>query len=325
MPDSGNPVSPARRETESVIVLGGTGWTGRHVCASFAQAGYNVLAIARQPAKRPTWHRFQPLDLAETPVDALAALLAAERPAVVVNAVGRLWGASEQEMHTSFVVVTRRLLEAVARQRSRPRLIQLGTVMEYGPTPQGPLVTEQTPARPGGPYGRLKLEASLAVLAAAEAGDVDGLVLRVVNAAGPGTPTPSLLGKVADSLLRARRAGTRAVVELAPLRARRDYLDIRDAGDAAVSAARSGEAGRIVNIGRGEAVAVRALVDTLIEVSGVPARVEEREPVGAPASAGAGGDWLAIDPETARTHLGWQARRSLEGALRDHWSDALEQ
>lgn len=323
MSDSGNPASRPRRGPGSVIVLGGTGWTGRHVCASFADAGYDVLAVARQPAKHPTWHRFQPLDLSGTPVDALAELLAAERPAAVVNAAGQLWGASEQQMHDSFVVVTERVLGALARLPFRPRLVQLGTVMEYGPTPEGPPVTEQTPARPGGPYGRLKLAATEAVLAATKAGDVDGLVLRVVNAAGPGTPTPSLLGKVVDCLLRAHRAGRPAVVQLAPLRARRDYLDIRDAADAAVCAARSAGGGPVVNIGRGQAVPVRWLVDTLIEVSGVRARVEEREPVGAPASAGAGGDWLAVDPRTALTHLGWQARRPLRGALLDHWAAAV--
>lgn len=322
---AGTPIPRRAREGERVVVLGGTGWTGRHVSAAFAAAGYDVLAVARQPTKDPTWHRFLPLDLCETSVDTLTGFLADERPTAVVNAAGRLWGASEQEMRSSFLTVTERVLQALARLPTRPRFVQLGTVMEYGPTPAGQAVTETTVPQPASPYGRLKLAATEAVLAATASGAVDGLVLRVANAAGPGTPVPSLLGKVADCLVRAERSGQVAEVRLAPLRAQRDYLDIRDAAEAVVYAAQATACGRVINVGRGEAVAVRWLVDTLIAISGVETRLIEREVTGVPSSVGAGGEWLVVDPRTAQTHLGWRARRTLEEALRDHWRDAVAQ
>jgi dTDP-6-deoxy-L-talose 4-dehydrogenase [NAD(P)+] len=67
-----------------------------------------------------------------------------------------------------------------------------------------------------------------------------------------------------------------------------------------------------VDIGRGEAVPVRELVDLLITVSGVSARVTE---LGAPGAA----DWMRVDPGPARDLLGWRPRHSLADAVRAYW------
>ena len=307
-----------------IVVLGGTGWTGRHVTAAFAGAGHEVISVSRGSGPPPVTGRCASLDLVTTPVPELAARFRQWNPATVVNASGTLWGATETEMRESFVTATRNVLRAIEAVPGRPRFIQLGTVMEYGPsTPHG-IFDERLTARPTGPYGRTKLAATRLVVDATVTGRVDGLVLRLVNAAGPGTPRPSLLGLVADRLRAAAEAGTEAVVELTPLTAHRDYIDIRDAADAVVAAAESPQRGRIVNVGTGRAVPVRWLVDTLIAMSGVPGRVVEKAPPpGQSASTGAGGEWLQIDPRTATDLLGWTARRSLDEALRDHWREVV--
>ncbi|MER7917798.1 MULTISPECIES: NAD(P)-dependent oxidoreductase [unclassified Streptomyces] len=308
----------------TVVVLGGTGWVGRHVSASFAAEGYDVVTVARDPGKRLPYARFVPLDLTAEPVERIVETLRAERPAVVVNAAGRPWGSSEEVMRTSLLELAERVLTALASLPFRPRFVQVGTVMEYGPTAPGVPIGEHTEPRPAGPYGEIKLAASTAVLEAARAGRLDAVVVRLVNVAGPGTAPASLLGRVLEELLAARAESREAELVLAPLRAERDYIDIRDAGDAVLAAAHATVGGRAVNIGSGSTVPVRRLVRRLIAVSGVPTRLEERAPdVGGPVSPGAGGDWLAIDPEPARLHLGWKAQRPLEGALSDDWHDRV--
>ena len=120
-------------------------------------------------------------------------------------------------------------------------------------------------------------------------------------------------------------AGRSAVVELAPLNAERDYLDIRDAAEAVVAAAHGDLTGCTVPIGSGCPVPVRWLVTTLIKLSGVDTDLIEREPEGGAASTGAGGNWLSVDPLPAREHFGWVSRRSLTGALLDDWEDFRDQ
>ncbi|RDL08449.1 nucleoside-diphosphate-sugar epimerase [Streptomyces sp. HB202] len=298
------PSRPASPPT--LLVLGATGFVGRHVCAASAAAGQQVLAVARSPLPGLAAHRFLSFDLARTPADEVARVLREERVDVVVNSIGSIWGAPPEEMTERCTAPTLRLLEALRLLDEPPRLVQLGSVLEYGDPPATA-------------YGRAKLAAARAVLEADARGEVRALVLRIANAAGPGTPDISLLGQVAARLREAAAEGREAVVELNALLAHRDYVDVRDVADAVVAAATSSARGQIVGIGRGEAVPVRSLVTELIRVSGVPARVVERE---APTTAPGTDDWIQVDTGPARGLLGWRAGRSLESALRAFWTDA---
>lgn len=300
------------------MVLGGTGFVGRTVCADFRAGGWDVLAVARSEPVRPVAARFLPLDLAETPPDGLARVLASERPDVVVNATGSIWSRDDDAMHRICTVPALRLLDALATLPRRPRLVHLGSVLEYGPVPSGGGPRTGPATEPVTPYGKAKLAASRAVLEAAANGSVRALVLRLANVSGVGAPESSLLGAVARQLV-AGSAGTGPVtVELAPLRAHRDYVDVRDVSAAVLAAALSSASGRALDIGRGEAVPVRLLVDLLVRVSGVPARIVERP--GEPGSA-PGRDWIRADPAPAREVLGWQPGRSLMESLAAYWAE----
>jgi nucleoside-diphosphate-sugar epimerase len=205
-----------------------------------------------------------------------------------------------------------RITEAVAGLPGRPRLIQLGSAYEYGPASPGTVTSEGQPPVPATVYGRTKLLGSQTVIRAAAENGVDGVVLRVSVACGPGAPRISLPGIVAEHL-----AAGRTELRLAPLRAYRDFVDVRDVADAVLAAARApaaAVAGGIVNIGCGEAVPVRRLVDLMISLSGLPVRIVE-EPAAQAARSDA--QWQRLDIARARRLLGWSPRRPLEESLRD--------
>jgi dTDP-6-deoxy-L-talose 4-dehydrogenase [NAD(P)+] len=306
-----------------VTVLGGTGFAGRHIAAAFVAAGWHTTVAARRPPLDPPSPGtvFASVDLTSS-AGTLAAALGRTEPDVVVNAAGAYWDMTPGQLEASLVGTTRRLLEAIPLLGCRPRLIHLGSVMEYAPAPGRQLLDERTPVDATTPYGAAKLRATEAVRRAVEYGEVDALVLRVTNTIGPGVDASSLLGKVAQALSRALAAGGDAHVLLAPLHAERDYLDVRDLGEAVVAAADHGLPGQLVNIGSGSAVSVRELVDLLIAVSGVTTVIEERED--APSSPGAVADWLAVDPATAAALFGWRSRRPIGAAVSDLWHAEID-
>ncbi|MFF8957364.1 NAD-dependent epimerase/dehydratase family protein [Streptomyces sp. NPDC014894] len=301
-----------------VVVLGGTGFVGRGLCADFAARGWDVLAVARRAPGGSFPARFLGMDLAEVSGGELAETLEDERPDAVVNATGSIWSRNDAEMDRICTVPALRLLEALGKLSGRPRLVHLGSVLEYGPIRPGDTAGPRLRPRPSSAYGRAKLAASRAVLDAAGTGSVDALVLRIANVAGAGAPEVSLLGAVARQLLAGAAGGEPVTVALAPLTAHRDYVDVRDVCDAVVAATRSRATGTAVDIGRGEAVPVRTLVELLIGVSGVPARIVETPPdPGRPPEA----EWLRVDPRPARELLGWRPRRSLAEAVAGFWED----
>jgi len=298
-----------------VLVFGATGFVGRHVSAAFSAAGHPVVHVARRvPADAVgLW---APLDLAEAGRQQLTGFLRTHRPQVVVNAAGVVWQADERRMQDINLAFVRRLVDVLPLLAGPPRLIQVGSVHEYGPVPTGVDIVEDLVPRPVSAYGRTKLAGARCVLEAAT-GDLQAVVLRVANACGPGTPPESLLGVVAAHLR--RQAGSARAPEplrVAPLRAYRDFVDVRDVADAVVQAAvsRTDLSGRVFNVARGTAVGVRDLVERMISLSGLPVAIVEES---GPAAVRSDAEWQRVDIGSARTVLGWKPERDLDESLRD--------
>lgn len=306
----------------TVVVLGGTGFLGRHIREAFETAGAQVLCVSRSAPVR--------LELTRASTDRLRELFAEADADVVVNATGLIWGADEAELTAVNATSVARLVEAVAGLNRRVRLIHLGSVHEYGPVPPGTAITEDVPQEPATVYGRSKLLGSRAVLDAAHAGAVDGTVLRIANVYGPGAPRASVLGGVAHHLATVARGrktsggpvgGPTAPLRLAPMDVRRDFVDVRDVAEAVLAAAPAPSvSGQAVNIGRGQAVGVRRLVDRMIALSGlaVPVVEEPRDGARRPDA-----EWQRMDISRARRLLGWQPRRGVDESLRDQLAAQL--
>ncbi|MGW6022271.1 activator-dependent family glycosyltransferase [Streptomyces sp. NPDC055099] len=304
------------------LVLGGTGFLGRRIAAAFEAAGTETVCVSRTAS---AGGRSVALDLAAAGPAELDRLLADTRPDVVVNAAGIAWQSDEDGMRRLNADFAARLAAAATRSPHGPLLIQLGTVHEYGPAPDGTSIGEDHETAPTTHYGRTKLLGTEALLKAVREGGLRATVLRIVNVCGPGTPPASLLGLVSAQVARhATDEEPPPPLEVSPLVARRDYVDVRDVADAvlAVADAPGGAAvGRVFNIGRGEAVPVRELVERLVAFGGAPDAVRERP---AEHGAGVGGAaWQQVDISRARDVLDWRPRRSLEDSLRDQLRDQL--
>ncbi|MFB6889255.1 NAD-dependent epimerase/dehydratase family protein [Kitasatospora sp. NPDC056327] len=310
-----------------VVVLGG-GFLGRHLGAAFAARGAEVHLLTRRgtagpagavPAEPPEIAGF---DLLAAAPREIAEVIRSVRAEVVVNAAGRAWQADEAEMTAGNAVLVERLVDALSLLPGPPvRLVQLGSVHEYGAGAPDGATTEEHEPEPVTAYGRSKLLGSHEVLYATEHRSVDGVVLRLANVIGAGVPAGSLFGQVAAHLARAARADARgdgaAELRLPPLRAARDVVDAVDAAAAVVAAATAPGArvtGRVINVGRGEAVPVRGLIDRLVELSGLDVPVVEDE---APGTARTDVARLLLDISRARDLLGWRPERSLDRSLRD--------
>ncbi|MFM9694087.1 NAD-dependent epimerase/dehydratase family protein [Streptomyces europaeiscabiei] len=309
--------------TGRVVLLGATGFVGRQVGAALERAGHEIHAVARHPRKTPASWRFHPMDLVADGPRALTELIDAERPVAVVNAAGEVWSPTSDGMRRNNRLLVDRLLSALAVAEPRPRLVQLGSVHEYTPQPNGVWLTESSPEEPTTDYGRTKLQGSRAVLRAVEKGAVDAVVLRLSNVIGAGTPRGSLLGQVAAQLLDDAADGRPAQVRVSPLRSVRDFVDAQDVSRAVVAAlCVPGAGGHVLNIASGASQHVRDMVDLLITLSGRPARLVEGSVAGPRPLTDT--DWMAVDVSAARTVLGWEPRCTPRDMVADLWRAAVE-
>jgi nucleoside-diphosphate-sugar epimerase len=293
------------------LVLGANGFIGGWV-AEAVRASHSELAgagLGAEPAGfGGPWFD---LDLLTDDVADVARRLRELAPSVIVNCAGATAGSSAELMRVN-AVATGRLLEAVERSELAVRLIHIGSGAEYGRAEQEVPVAESVCPRPLSPYGVAKLAATQLVLAAAGRGAVDGIVLRVFNAVGPGMATGTLPGSAIAKLLEAMREGRRQI-EMGPLGSVRDFVDVRDIGTAVVSAADT-EAldARLFNVGSGEGHTARDLVSGLAERLGFRGTLAEQA-AGSPRSIDV--PWQVADISLAARTLGWRPAHDLDSSL----------
>ena len=313
----------------SVVVLGGTGFLGRHIGEALAALGARVHPVSRTAGYDPAQVRTPVrLDLLAAAPEEIVRLLDSTGADVVVNAAGRVWRADEEQMVAGNAELVERLVEALAELPSPPvRLVQLGSVHEYGAGALDAATDENHAPTPVTGYGRTKLLGTRAVLRAASERGVDGVVLRLANVIGGGVSEGSLFGRVAAHLGEAARADARgekaAELRLPPLRAARDLVDAGDAVAAVLAAATAPGAavtGQVINVGRGEAVSMRELIHRMVSLSGLDVPVVE-DPEGAIARTDVA--WQQLDIARAERLLGWRPRRNLDDSLRDLLTSVL--
>jgi nucleoside-diphosphate-sugar epimerase len=295
-----------------ILVTGASGFLGTHITDRLGGLdGAEVITAGRSASGGEAGHIR--LDLVADGPDRLAAALATVAPDVVVNCVGAVGGGLD---HLAAINITGfgALLEALVRTARRPRLVHLGSAGEYGRVTPGVPVSERAAASPLSPYGVTKLAGTQLVRLARQAG-LDAVVLRVFNPLGPGAPASSLPGRLVAEV--ARACAQDDAVRLGPLDAERDFVDARDVA-AAVAAAVAAPAldHPVLNVGSGRAVAVRALVDELLAITGFAGEVRE-DAAGSARSADV--PWMGADLTTTTAALGWRPRIDLTTSLTDMW------
>lgn len=298
------------------IVLGGTGFIGRHVVAALTQGDDNsaVLSVGRaspegregaaHPASpnSPPQPQWLSLDLTTSSTAVLAEVLATFRPDSIINCVGRMDGTPRELFGTNTVLVDA-LLHATEVGAPSARFVHLGSAAEYGAVPVGQAVSEDDCPQPLSPYGVSKLAATQLAMNARGSGLVDAVVLRVFNPIGPGVAASSVLGRAATHLRRAIDEGATSII-LGPLEAFRDFVDVRDVARAVVHATRATAVhGPVFNIAGGAGIQVRRAVHQLAAAAGFKGEIRELS-AGSPRSAGV--PWQQGDVERAATDLGWR-------------------
>jgi len=185
------------------------------------------------------------------------------------------------------------------------------------------LVTEETPAVPISPYGETKLVGEWMLRDLAKAVPLRWAALRYFNVAGTGAPeladrsVNNLVPMVIQALSEDR--SPQLFGEDYPTRdgsCIRDYIHVVDLAEAHAAAARrldDGPLGEVYNVGRGEGISVKEVLETVREVTGIDFTVDVvgRRPGDAPV--------YFADATKIGKELGWTARMDLSDMVRSTW------
>ncbi len=313
------------------LITGVGGFAGQHLAAHLLERGETVFGAARHdvawhvPAVRDSSHFTLIAGDLMVPAEARE-LLDAARPERVYHlaaqsSVPASFADPIGTLHNNSASLVN-LLEGVRQVAPRSRVLIVSSSEIYGRATTAMPLDEHTPLRPENPYAVSKATQDLLGYQYFIAHQLDIVRVRPFNYIGPGQSDRFVASGFARQIAEIEAGLFDPSIATGNLEARRDFTDVRDMVAAFELALAAGEAGAVYNIGRGEAVSIRTLLDLLIRRSRVPvnvhvdpARLRQADP---PVSV--------CDATRFRERTGWEAKIPLERTLDDtlrYWRDRV--
>jgi UDP-glucose 4-epimerase len=276
---------------DKVVVTGGAGFIGTHLCGALRAEGYEVLSVDIKTGD----------DVRDT--EKLKKLFSGAKYVFHLAALPRVQYSIEHPQETHDHNVNGLLSALIAAKECRvSKFIYSASSSAYGDQAIMPLV-EAIPAHPKSPYGLQKHIGDLYCRLWSEVYGLPTVSLRYFNVYGPGASDEGAYALVIAKFLKQRKEGAPMTITGDGLQTR-DFTHVRDVVRANVLAARASGAGKgeVINIGAGK----NASVSAIAELIGGP--VEHIAPRLEPH------DTLA-DNSLAKELLGWKPQVSLEEGI----------
>ncbi len=295
---------------QTVLVTGGSGFLGSHLCRRLVECGAEVHATSRvERAQRGAEPHWRQADLAD--IDVARRLVSEVRPDIVYHLAGSVTAVPGKEFvlptFHSLLTSTVNLLAAVTEFGCR-RLILCGSFMEPDAS-QGVVI-------PASPYAAAKWAASGYGRMFQALYGTPTVILRTYMTYGPGQDRKKLIPATIGSLLQG------VPPQLSSGLWQADWIYVDDVLEGFLAAAHTpGLEGRTLELGSGRFVSVRTIVEELVtimhpSVQPVFGALPDRplEPV------------RVASTTESEQQLGWRPSTSLNAGLRRtvEWYSARE-
>ena len=298
-------------ENRRVLVTGGHGCLGSFVVEKLHAAGAKEVVVPRSKQH----------DLREK-TETLR-LYTDSRPDIVIHlaaVVGGI-GANRRNPGRFFydnAAMGMNMIEA-ARVVGIEKFVCAGTICAYPKFTPVPFREEDFwngyPEETNAPYGLAKKMLLVQLQAYREQYGMNGIYLTPVNLYGPRDNFDLETSHVIPALIRkcveAKQAGAVEIVAWGSGNATREFLYVEDAAEAVIIAAEKYSKPDLVNLGSGEEIAVRDLLETIRKMTGCESKVrwDSSRPDGQPRRC--------LDTSRAVAEFGWRAKTSLRDGLKN--------
>jgi GDP-4-dehydro-6-deoxy-D-mannose reductase len=204
------------------------------------------------------------------------------------------------------------------------RVLLAGSSEEYGHVQPDDLpVDEETPFRPENPYAVSKIATDMLGLQYYIAYKLPIIRVRPFNHIGPRQSEHFVTAAFARQVARIEAGLQEPVMRVGNLNSERDFTDVRDMVRAYHLALTRGVAGEVYNVGSGQSVSIRLILELLIGLSNVAVRIEldpaRMRPSDVPV--------IVCDPRRFQQQTGWRPEYALGRSLMDilnYWRERTQ-
>lgn len=312
------------------LITGISGFVGSHLAEYLLEhTDWAVAGTVYGPANnvRHLEHRLElyPVELSDLGI--VQGLLEKSSPDYIVHlaaqplvSLSRLdpWGTLENNIRVQL-----NILEAMARLKSKARVLVIGSSEEYGLVQPDELpVAETNPLRPTSPYAVSKIAQDMLGLQYHLSHKLDTVRVRPFNHIGPRQAPGFVAPDFAQQIARVEAGLAEPVMRVGNLDGKVDFSDVRDVVRAYHLLMVKGKAGQVYNVGSGRSRSVRELLEVLLACSTMAIRVERDPARYRPV------DVQEIVADTTRlcNDTGWRPEVPFEQSVRDvleYWRERV--
>jgi GDP-L-fucose synthase len=297
-------------ETRRVMVSGGNGFLGSFVVDRLKAAGAREVIVPRS----------REYDLRE--MTAATRLLKDARPHVFIHLAATVGGIGANRANPGLFFYDNaamgiNVIEA-SRRAGVEKFVCAGTICSYPKFTPVPFREEEIwngyPEETNAPYGLAKKMLLVQLRAYRQQYGMNGIYLVPVNLYGPRDNFHPETSHVIPALIRkcldAKRSGAPEIVAWGTGNATREFLYVEDAAEAIVTAAEKYEKPDPVNLGSGQEISIRELLEQICGATQFPGAIrwDASKPDGQPRRC--------LDTSRALAEFGWHAHTPLAAGLK---------
>jgi GDP-L-fucose synthase len=300
-------------KTDRILVTGGAGFLGSFVVEKLKARGYADIVVPRRREYDLTRERD------------VERLYADFKPVVVMHLAAEVGGigANRENPGRFFYANAAMGLHLIENARTAmqnyglKKLVHVGTICSYPKFTPVPFREEDLwngyPEETNAPYGIAKKALLVMCQAYRQQYGLNAIYLLPVNMYGPRDNFDLYASHVVPALIRkcveARDRGQREIPAWGTGKASREFLYVEDCADALITALEKYNCPDPINLGSGQEITIRELMDLVVRLTGFKGKVvwDPSKPDGQPRRR--------LDVSKAQQHLGFTAATPLEQGL----------
>lgn len=256
------------------LITGGSGFVGSYLKAHLIESGYDV-AVSCDISNGNGVDNYS-LDILDK--GGVSEVISACAPDIIYHlaaqsSVLKSWENPEETVDVN-IKGALNILETLKKTDFKGSLILIGSSEEYGYSDYSKPVKEETALKPGNIYAATKAMQEMLGYIYYKAFGIRIIATRSFNHIGAGQSPLFVVSDFCKQAAEIEKGIREPVIKVGNLNVQRDFTDVRDVVRAYRLLGEKGKAGEVYNVGSGNAVSIRSILDKIISLSESDIKVE---------------------------------------------------